>query len=173
MRSQSGADPSAPVPPAPDSAIEPARKERSARISVASNTVLIVLKLVAGAAAGSIAIVTEAVHSSIDLLASFVAFFSVRKADEPADESHMYGHEKVENLASALEGVLILVGAGIIIYESVRRLSHPRAIESLGFGIVAIAVSMVVILGVSSSLSRAVLSPLVHALDAVSALHAT
>src|SRR5207253_4972448 len=66
----------------------------------------------------------------------------------------MYGHEKVENLASALEGVLILVGAGIIIYESVRRLSHPRAIESLGFGIVAIGVSMVVNLGVSTYLSR-------------------
>src|SRR5207237_2503033 len=118
------------------------------------NGSLIVVKIVAGAATGSIAILTEAVHSSIDLLASFVAFFSIRKADEPADESHMYGHEKVENLASALEGVLILVGAGIIIFESVRRLTHPRSIESLGFGIVAIAVSMVVNLGVSTYLSR-------------------
>src|SRR5437764_14772438 len=66
----------------------------------------------------------------------------------------MYGHEKVENLASALEGVLILVGAGIIIFESARRLAHPRGIESLGFGIVAVAVSMVVNLGVSTYLSR-------------------
>ena len=130
------------------------RKERAARLSIASNATLIVLKLVAGAATGSIAIVTEAVHSSIDLLASFVAFFSVRKADEPADESHMYGHEKVENLASALEGILILVGAGIIIFESVRRLSHPREVESLGFGIVAIAVSMVVNIAVSTYLRR-------------------
>jgi cation diffusion facilitator family transporter len=131
-----------------------ARKERAARLSIASNTALIVLKLVAGAATGSIAIVTEAVHSSIDLLASFVAFFSIRKADEPADDSHMYGHEKVENLASALEGILILVGAGIIIFESVRRLGHSRDVESLGFGIVAIAVSMVVNLAVSTHLSR-------------------
>src|SRR5437763_2365866 len=159
--------------PAPTALIDPRSKERAASLSIASNTTLIVLKLVAGAATGSIAILTEAVHSSIDLLASFVAFFSNRKADEPADESHMYGHEKVENLASALDGVLILVGEGFIIFESARRLTHPRSIESLGFGIVAIAVSMVVILGVSSSLSRAVLSPLVHALDAVSALHAT
>src|SRR5437763_15214987 len=140
MRSQSGADPSAPVPPAPDSAIEPARKERSARISVASNTVLIVLKLVAGAATGSIAIVTEAVDSSIDLLASVVALFSVRKADEPADESHMYGHEKVENLASALEGVLLLLGAGIIRHESVRRLIVPHMLKPLGCGIAAVGV---------------------------------
>src|SRR5213078_3861882 len=99
-------------------------------------------------------ILTEAVHSSIDLLASFVAFFSVRKADEPADESHMYGHEKVENLASALEGVLILVGAAIIIFESVRRLIHVREVESLGFGIVALGVSTDVNLGVSAYLSR-------------------
>jgi cation diffusion facilitator family transporter len=130
------------------------RKERAARVSIASNTVLIILKLVAGAATGSIAIITEAVHSSIDLLASFVAYFSVRKADEPADDSHMYGHEKVENLAAALEGVLILLGAGIIIFESARRLSHTREIESLGFGIVALAVSTVVNLAVSTYISR-------------------
>ena len=129
------------------------RKLRAARLSIVSNAALIVLKLVAGAATGSIAIVTEAVHSSIDLLASFVAFFSVRKADEPADESHMYGHEKVENLAAALEGILILVGAGIIIFESARRLSHPRDVESLGFGIAAVGISMVVNLAVSTYLS--------------------
>ena len=132
----------------------PKQKERAARLSIASNTGLIVLKLVAGAATGSIAIVTEAVHSSIDLMASVVAFFSIRKADEPADESHMYGHEKVENLASALEGVLILLGAAIIIFESVRRLVHPASIESLGFGIAAVGVSAVVNLGVSTHLSR-------------------
>jgi cation diffusion facilitator family transporter len=130
------------------------RNVRAARLSIGSNSVLIVLKLVAGAATGSIAIITEAVHSSIDLLASFVAYFSVRKAGEPADESHMYGHEKVENLASALEGVLILVGAAIIIYESARRLSHPHAVESLGFGIAVIAGSTVVNLAVSTYLSR-------------------
>jgi cation diffusion facilitator family transporter len=143
-------------PPAGDSRDrgDPARKMRAARVSIGSNAALIVLKLVAGAATGSIAIVTEAVHSSIDLLASFVAYFSVRKADEPADESHMYGHEKVENLASALEGVLILLGAAIIIYESVRRLNHPREIESLGFGISAVAISAVVNLAVSTYISR-------------------
>jgi cation diffusion facilitator family transporter len=149
-------------PPAGDTRPDPIRKERAARVSIASNSLLIVLKLVAGAATGSIAIVTEAVHSSIDLLASVVAYFSVRKADEPADESHMYGHEKVENLASALEGVLILLGAGIIIYESSRRLVHPRNVESLGFGIAVLAVSTLANLGVSRYLSgqaRATESP--------------
>ena len=130
------------------------RKTRAAAISIASNSALIVLKLVAGAITGSIAIITEAVHSSIDLMASIVAYFSIRKAEEPADESHPYGHEKVENLAAALEGVLILVGAGIIVYESSRRLVDPPEVESLGFGIGAIGLSIVVNIGVSQYLYR-------------------
>ena len=81
-------------------------------LSIVSNTVLITLKVVAGAVTGSIAIITEAVHSSIDLLASIVAYLSLRKADEPADAEHQYGHAKAENLAAAIEGMLILVGAG-------------------------------------------------------------
>jgi cation diffusion facilitator family transporter len=94
------------------------------------------------------------VHSSIDLLASVVAFFSVRKADEPPDPSHPYGHEKVENLSAAGEGLLILVGAAIIIYESVRRLAHPTQVDSLGFGIAVVGFSAVANLGVSSYLYR-------------------
>ena len=58
-------------------------------------------------------------------MASVVAFFSVRKAEEPADEDHPWGHAKVENLAAAIEGMLILIGAGVIIFESVRRLVDP------------------------------------------------
>ena len=84
------------------------------------------LKLAAGAITGSIAIITEAIHSAIDLLASVIAFFRVRAADEPADREHPYGHEKLENLAAAIEGMLILVGAGIIIFEATRRLVDRR-----------------------------------------------
>jgi cation diffusion facilitator family transporter len=130
------------------------RKTRAARLSILSNAGLIVLKLVAGALTGSIAIITEAVHSSIDLMASIVAYFSIRKAEEPADDSHPYGHEKVENLAAALEGVLILVGAGIIVFESARRLADPPEVDSLGFGIAAIGISVVVNLVVSTYLYR-------------------
>jgi cation diffusion facilitator family transporter len=129
-------------------------KSRAASISIASNATLIVLKIAAGAITGSIAILTEAVHSSIDLLASVVALFSVRKADEPPDPSHPYGHEKVENLTAALEGVLILAGAAIIIYESVHRLITPTAVDSLGVGIAVIGVSAVANMGVSTYLYR-------------------
>jgi cation diffusion facilitator family transporter len=129
-------------------------KSGAASLSVISNSALIVLKIVAGAITGSIAIVTEAVHSSIDLLASIVAYLSVRKADEPADADHMYGHSKIENLASAIEGMLILAGAGVILFEAVRRLSTGAHVGSLGFGIAAVAVSTVVNIGVSSYLYR-------------------
>ena len=132
----------------------PPRKTRAAAISIASNSTLIVLKLVAGAITGSIAVITEAIHSAIDLLASIIAYFSVRKADEPPDESHPYGHEKVENVAAGIEGMLILVGAGIIIYESVRRLMEDTGVEHLGIGIVVIGFSAVANAVVSTYLYR-------------------
>ena len=97
-------------------------KSRAAALSIASNTTLILLKVIAGTITGSVAILTEAVHSSIDLIASIVAFVSIRKADEPADASHPYGHEKIENLAAAIEGMLILVGSGVILFEAIRHL---------------------------------------------------
>jgi cation diffusion facilitator family transporter len=129
-------------------------KTRAAAFSIASNATLIALKLVAGAITGSIAVITEAVHSGIDLLASIIAYFSVRKADEPPDESHPYGHEKVENVAAGIEGMLILVGAGIIIYESVRRLMDDTGVEHLGVGIAVIGFSVVANFAVSGYLYR-------------------
>ncbi|HET9153796.1 MAG TPA: cation diffusion facilitator family transporter [Solirubrobacterales bacterium] len=129
-------------------------KSRAAALSIASNSALIALKLAAGAITGSIAIVTEAIHSLIDLVASVIAFVSVRKADEPADEEHPYGHEKVENLASAIEGILILVGAGVIVFEATHRLVVGSEVDSLGIGIAVMGFSVLANLLVSGYLSR-------------------
>jgi cation diffusion facilitator family transporter len=129
-------------------------KSRAAALSIASNSALIALKLAAGAITGSIAILTEAIHSLIDLVASVIAFVSVRKADEPADEEHPYGHEKVENLAAAIEGILILVGAAVIVYEATRRLVVGSEVESLGIGIAVMGLSVVANLLVSGYLYR-------------------
>src|SRR4051812_42440094 len=93
-------------------------RSRAAAVSIISNTSLIALKVVAGILTGSVAILTEALHSGIDLLASIIAFFSVRRAEEPADASHRYGHEKFENVAAGGGGVLILVGAGVVVYTA-------------------------------------------------------
>ena len=129
-------------------------KSGAAWLSVVSNSTLIGLKIAAGAITGSIAIITEALHSSIDLIASVVALVAVRRADVPADAEHPYGHERVENLAAAIEGMLILVGAGVIIFESIRRLAEGSEIHSIGFGIAVIGFSAVANLGVSTYLYR-------------------
>jgi cation diffusion facilitator family transporter len=134
--------------------VVPPNKSGAARLSLVSNSALIVLKIVAGAVTGSIAILTEAIHSGIDLLASVVAYVSVRKADEPADADHLYGHAKIENLAAAIEGILILVGAAVILFTAVRRLVSGAHVDSLGFGIAAVAVSIATNLGVSTHLYR-------------------
>ena len=128
-------------------------KSGAAGLSIASNSLLIALKLVAGAITGSIAIITEAVHSSIDLLASVIAFVSVRRADEPPDAEHPYGHERLENLAAAIEGMLIIVGAGVIVFEATRRLVNGAEVERLGLGIAVIAFSAVANVCVSAYLS--------------------
>jgi cation diffusion facilitator family transporter len=129
-------------------------KSGAAALSIASNSILIALKLAAGAITGSIAIITEAIHSLIDLVASVIAFISVRKADEPADEEHPYGHEKVENLAANIEGILILVGAAVIVYEATHRLVAGSQVEALGVGIAVMGFSVVANLVVSANLYR-------------------
>jgi cation diffusion facilitator family transporter len=129
-------------------------KSGAATLSIASNSALIALKIAAGAITGSIAIITEAAHSSIDLLASVIALISVRKADEPPDPEHPYGHEKVENVAAAVEGMLILVGAGIIVFEATRRLVVGAHVENLGVGLAVIAASATTNFAVSGYLGR-------------------
>lgn len=129
-------------------------KSGAAALSIASNSILIAIKLAAGAVTGSIAILTEAIHSLIDLIASVVAFVSVRKADEPADADHPYGHQKVESLAAAIEGMLILVGAGIVVFEATRRLVEGADVDMLWVGIGVMGFSVVANLAVSTVLSH-------------------
>jgi cation diffusion facilitator family transporter len=132
----------------------PGTKAGAAALSIASNSLLIALKVAAGLATGSIAILTEAVHSAIDWVASVIAFVSVRKAEAPADAEHPYGHEKVESLAAAIEGMLILVGAAIIFYEGIHRLIAGSEIDSLGIGIAVMAFSVLANVVVSTYLYR-------------------
>jgi len=129
-------------------------RSRAAAVSIVSNTILIALKVVAGVLTGSVAILTEALHSAIDLLASLIAFFSVRRAEEPADASHRYGHEKFENAAAAAEGMLILAGSAVIAFAAIRSLIHGPELENLGIGIVVIGFASAANMGVSTWLFR-------------------
>jgi cation diffusion facilitator family transporter len=129
-------------------------KPAAAAVSIASNSLLIALKLAAAAITGSVAILSEALHSMVDLIASVIAFVSVRRADEPADVEHPYGHEKLESLAASIEGMLILVGAALIVYEAVHRLAVGAEVDNLGVGIAVIGFSALANGGVSMFLSR-------------------
>jgi cation diffusion facilitator family transporter len=98
------------------------RKVSAARLSIYSNTMLVVLKLVVGVLSGSVSVLSEAAHSASDLLASWIAFFSVRVSDLPADEQHPYGHGKIESISGLAEALLIFGAAAYIIYEAIHKL---------------------------------------------------
>jgi cation diffusion facilitator family transporter len=130
-------------------------KAAAAGVSIAYNATLIALKVGAAVVTGSVAILSEALNSSVDLIASIIAFIAVRRADEPADVEHPYGHEKVESVAASIEGVLIIGGAIFIIFESIGRLATgDTEVQSLGIGIAVIAVSAVSAAVVSRFLRR-------------------
>jgi cation diffusion facilitator family transporter len=130
-------------------------KSAAAGVSIAYNATLIALKVAAAIVTGSVAILSEALNSSIDLVASVIAFVAVRRADEPPDVEHPYGHEKVENVAASIEGVLIIGGAVFIIVESIGRLVNGNTeVESLGIGIAVIAFSTLSAAAVSVFLRR-------------------
>jgi cation diffusion facilitator family transporter len=134
--------------------VRPPSRARAAAVSIASNACLIILKLVAGVLTGSVSILTEAIHSGVDLIASIIAFVSVRQAEQPADSSHRYGHEKFENVASGVEAVLILLGAGLIVYAAVQSLIAGPSVNHIGIGVAVIVFTTVVNLLVSRYLFR-------------------
>jgi cation diffusion facilitator family transporter len=130
-------------------------KEKTARLSVASNTLLVVAKLAVGVAIGSVGIISEAIHSAIDLIAAVIAYFSVRRSAQPPDECHTFGHGKYESISGLLEAVLILAAAVLIINEAVRNLlggEETLNVEALGLGIAVMLLSAGVNFYVSSRL---------------------
>jgi cation diffusion facilitator family transporter len=128
------------------------RKVAVARLSILSNTLLISMKLVVGLLSGSISIISEAVHSFMDLLAAVIAFFSVRISDTPADDRHPYGHGKFENISGVAEALLIFAAAIWIIYEAVGKILRPEPIGNIHWGFIVMAISAVVNILVSRRL---------------------
>lgn len=122
------------------------KKVRVARLSIFSNTLLIAIKMIVGLISGSVSILSEAIHSFMDLLASIIAFFSVRISSAPADERHPYGHGKFENISGVFEAILILGAACWIIFESVKKMIHPTEIDAfhIGIGFVVMGISALV-----------------------------
>ena len=94
------------------------RKVAAARASIVSDIALLTLKLIVGVMFGLVSVLSEALHSMMDLIAAIIANYSVRKAVEPRDAEHPYGHGKYENLSGAIGVILIFIAAGIIIIEA-------------------------------------------------------
>ncbi|WP_258359946.1 cation diffusion facilitator family transporter [Moorella sulfitireducens] len=95
---------------------------KAARVSIFSNFTLVLSKLGIGYWMHSVSVMSEAIHSGLDLAAAAIAYYSVREASKPADAEHRYGHGKIENIAGTVEALLIFLAALWIIYEALKRL---------------------------------------------------
>ncbi len=109
--------------PPPHLVAEAAREKKLAALaSVASALLLVTLKVFLAVVTGSLGILSEALHSSLDLITTVITYLSVRVSDKPADSSHTYGHGKVENFAAFVETGLLLLASLYVIWEAFRRL---------------------------------------------------
>ena len=125
------------------------KKKIAAGLSIASNMTLTALKIAAGIISGSISIISEAIHSLSDFMASVLTFFSVMKSSQPADSDHPYGHGRYEDMAGFIEGVLIIGASLFIIFESARKIIFGLNIDienNIGITVMFIAVIMNIIL---------------------------
>src|SRR5689334_22406922 len=121
-------------------------KQRVALTSIAASGALTLAKGVVGFATGSLAILSEAAHSLLDLAATVMTYFAVRVSGKPADEEHHYGHGKVESVTALAETALLFLLSGIVIWEATRRLlgAEGHAVEATLWAFAVMAASVVV-----------------------------
>lgn len=131
------------------------RRTAAALLSIATNSFLILLKLVGGLVTGSIAVLSDAVDGVVDLTASVITFLSVREATKPADAEHPFGHGKVESVSAGIQAGLILLGAVLIVYQAVQRFLAGIGPHDLDFGLGVMAFSAIINIFVGRSISRA------------------
>lgn len=116
---------------------------RWALLSIGAALVTIALKTAAWLITGSVGLLSDAAESVVNLVAAVVAFVALKIAARPADDGHQFGHAKSEYFSAVIEGVMIVVAAGIIIYSAVDRLIHPQELESIGLGLALSVVATV------------------------------
>lgn len=104
-------------------------------LSLATAVLTVALKGTAAVITGSMGLLSDALESTVNLVAAIVAIWALRLSDKPSDHNHDFGHGKAEYLSSLVEGALILVASAAIIVTSVDRLIHPQPVETLGFGL--------------------------------------
>ena len=109
--------------------------ERAARLSLLVALWVLGLKALAYLLTGSVALLSDALESTVNVAAAFLALFAIRFAQRPPDETHPFGHTKAEYFSAVLEGVLVVLAAFLIAKESIPRLLHPRPLGDLGPGL--------------------------------------
>lgn len=134
--------------------VVPDEKSKVALLSITSNTVLVILKVFAGILTGSVSILSEAIHSSLDLVAALIAYIAVRISRMPPDEEHEYGHGKVENVSGTIEAILIFIAAIWIIIEAYNRLVNGTKVETLLVGIFVMAFAALANYSISALLMK-------------------
>ncbi len=120
------------------------KKFRTALLSISVSILLIIVKVVFGILTNSISILASAADSFLDVMASSVNFYSIRKSEKPADHDHKFGHGKAEGLAGLFQTFIIVSSAIYLIYLSISRLLEGENLVSVGWGIAVIALSMIV-----------------------------
>ena len=146
-------------------------KKQAALISVFAAIVLTGFKLIIGLLTNSLGILSEALHSGLDLVAAVITYFSVRISDQPADEKHNYGHGKIENFSAFLETILLLITCTWIIYEAVNRLvSHETDMRISVWSYIVVVTSILIDINRSRMLYRVAKKHNSQALEA-DALH--
>lgn len=116
-------------------------KSNWAKLSILSNTLLILMKIIVGILSGSVSIISEGIHSTMDLFAAMVAYISIKISSKPADEDHQYGHGKVENISGVIEALLIFVASFLILFEAIKKMFHPEPIENAYLGVLVMGIS--------------------------------
>jgi cation diffusion facilitator family transporter len=146
-------------------------KNRVALVSVLAAVFLTTFKLVIGVLTGSLGILSEALHSGLDLVAAVITYFSVRISDKPADKDHNFGHGKIENFSAFIETILLLITCAWIIYEAVGRLVSGRThIEINIWSFIVVICSIMIDFGRSRALYKVAVKHNSQALEA-DALH--
>jgi cation diffusion facilitator family transporter len=118
-------------------------RRRAILLSVVVGTLLLVIKFLAAALTGSAAILSDALESIINVVASGFAFYSIILSARPPDRSHPYGHGKIEPFSAGFEGALIILAAVAILWQAVPGLFTPRPVAQLDLGIVLVLVAAV------------------------------
>src|SRR5208337_3343574 len=121
-------------------------KEKVALTSIAASASLTLAKGAVGLATGSLAVLSEAAHSLLDLAATVMTYFAVRISGKPADEEHHYGHGKIESVSALAETALLFLLSGIVIWEAVNRLiahdEHVVVANAWAFGVIVVSMAV-------------------------------